>query len=327
LAVIRLHASAIAALLALSSVIACGGEAGDPIESGEDDQTTWVAPAEGSCEAKGLKKVANEATVDELDGDAKLDRRAAENIVAARPFSTVKAIDDVSRVGGATMSALFAYAREKGHLASCGSSSSSEIGIVSDLDKTVIPEATPDLSKAPYPGVKALLDLLEHRNGGADGDIHYVTARSPEKVVDVPDYLAQHGVPSGSIDTGVSTLPWVAQAEKIRDIEAILARTGTQKFVLLGDSSHKDPEVYKAILAAHPDRIIGGFIHKVNATVTPSRVTGLVLHNGYPEVAAKLYGLEVITRAEALSVMKAAKQEGFAITTAEMEALLDANEP
>jgi hypothetical protein len=65
----------------------------------------------------------------------------------------------------------------------------------------------------------------------------------------------------------------------------------------------------------------------VNVTVTPSRVTGLHLHESYAEVAARLYGLEVITRAEALDVMKAAKQDGLAITTAEMEALLEANEP
>jgi hypothetical protein len=304
---------------------ACSGTGDEAIGSAEDDNTSWVAPAEGSCDAKAMQKVANEASLDELDIDAKLDRRAAENIVAARPFTSVKAIDDVSRVGGATLSAILEHARAKG-LASCGGGSS-EIGIVSDLDKTVIPAGDPDLSVAPYPGVKALLTLLEHRNGGVAGDIHYVTARTPERVADVPAYLEQHGVPSGSIDTGISGMPWVAQAEKVRDIEAILARTGTQKFVLLGDTSHRDPEVYKTILAAHPDRVIAGFIHKVNVTVTPSRVTGLHLHESYAEVAARLYGLEVITRAEALDVMKAAKQDGLAITTAEMEALLEANEP
>ena len=99
------------------------------------------------------------------------------------------------------------------------------------------------------------------------------------------------------------------------------------KFVLFGDSSHVDPEVYQAIRAAYPDRIIAGFIHKVNATVAPHRVEGLHLHEGYTEVAAILYGYEVISRAEAKEVMEAARDEGVAITDAEIEALLDANAP
>jgi hypothetical protein len=274
-----------------------------------------------------MQKVANEATLDELDVDAKLDRRAAEGIIAARPFQTVQAIDEVSHVGGAALNAILAYARAQGHLDTCGPpASSSEIGIVSDLDKTVIPESTPDLAEAPYPGVKALLKLLEHRNQGAAGDVYYVTARTPEKITEVPAYLESHGVPPGTIDTGTSGVPWVAQAEKVRDIKGIFQRTGTQRFVLLGDSSHRDPEVYKEILAAHPDRIIAGFIHKVNATVSPNRVQGLHLHESYAEVAAILYGLDVITRAEALGVMQAARTEGLAITNAEMQTLLNAHQ-
>jgi uncharacterized protein YaeQ len=78
---------------------------------------------------------------------------------------------------------------------------------------------------------------------------------------------------------------------------------------LFGDSSHRDPEVYEEILAGHPHRIIAGFIHEVNATVSPDRVEGLHLHESYAEVAAILFGLGAITRGEALEVMHAAKDE------------------
>lgn len=303
----------------LATLSACGPSV-DAIETTEAAQTSWQAPAEGTCEARGMLAAANEATPEQLDVDARLERRAAENVVLKRPFATLRQLDDAPYVGDAAMSALFAYARERGYL-TCDAA---EIGVVSDLDKTVIPESKPDLAKPPYPGVTALLQLLEHREGGAPGDVYYVTARSPDRVADIPAYLASHGVPDGAIETGVSGVPWVAQAEKVRDIEGIFARTGTQRFVLLGDSSHRDPEVYKEILAAHPERVIAGFIQKVNATVSPHRVEGLYLHESYAEVAAVLFRLEVITRSEALDVMRAARDEGLAITDARMDELLDA---
>jgi hypothetical protein len=313
-----------APLLALTISAACTQSSGDE-DVGEDEaaQTRWSAPAEGSCEAKGMLRVANTASARELDVDAKLDGRVAANVVAARPFATLRALDDVPRLGPAALSAIMAYARARGELDACRTNPpAQELGVVSDLDKTVIPEAEPDLSEKPYPGVKALLTLLEHRNNGAAGDIYYVTARTPEKIAEVPDYLARFGVPPGKYETGVSGVPWVAQAEKVRDIKAIFARTGTQRFVLLGDSSHRDPEVYKEILAAHPERVIAAFIHKVNTTVAPARVQGLYLHESYAEVAATLYKLEVITRAEAKAVMTSAKDEGLAISASEIDAML-----
>lgn len=197
-----------------------------------------------------------------------------------------------------------------------------ELGVVSDLDDTVIPKAKVDLSSAPFPGVRALYDVLEHRRKGKDGDVYYVTARTPDRIDGVPAYLEKHGVPGGDIATGTSTLPWVAQPEKVKDIEAILAKTKTQSFVLFGDSSHKDPEVYKEILAKHPDRVVAAFIHKVNKTVSPDRVKGLHLVESYAEAAGILYRVGALTKTEARSVMKAARDEGLAITDAEMTALL-----
>ena len=313
------------AILALGAAACSSGDDDEDVGEAVGAQTTWTAPAEGSCQAKAILKVANEATLEQLDVDAKLQLRAAENIIAARPVATVAALDAVGYVGTSALSSMMAYAGEQGHLQACGVST--EIGIVSDLDNTVVPAATPDLSLAPYPGVKALYHLLEFRNQGAAGDVHYVTARTPDKVTEIPAYLAAHGVPAGTIDTGTSGVPWVAQAEKVRDISRILDATGTQRFVLFGDTAHRDPEVYKQILAAYPDRIIAGFIQKVNVTVSPGRVVGLHLHESYAEVAAILYGLEVLSRTEALGVMNAAKSEGLAITAAQMQALLNAHQP
>ena len=284
-------------------------------------------PAEGSCEAAAMLEVANEATFEQLDVDAALDRRAAQNIVDARPIETLAELDAVSYVGASALEKIYRYADVLGHLVACAGGSSSELGIVSDLDKTVVPPADPDLSAPPYPGVAALYQILEHRNAGATGDMYFVTARSPDGVTEIPAYLEQHGVPTGPIETGGSGYPWIAQPEKERDVSGILDGTGTQQFVLFGDSSHVDPEVYRTILASYPERIVAGFIHKVTATVAPHRVEGLHLHDSYAEVAAWLYGYQVIRRDEALSIMQAAQDEGLSITDGEMDALLDAHAP
>jgi len=281
-------------------------------------------PVDGTCKAAAMLKVANEASYEELDVDAALDRRAAQNIIDARPIDTLVELDAVPYVGISALRKILAYARELGLLGPC---EEGELGIVSDLDKTVIPPADPDLSEPPYPGVTALYQLLERRNAGADGDMHYVTARTPDRVTEVPDYLEEHDVPAGPIETGISGLPWIAADEKVRDISGILDTTGEQQFVLFGDSSHCDPEAYGQIVEAYPDRVIAGFIHKVTATVSPHRVVGLHLHESYAEVAALLYGQGVITRDEALAVMTAARDEGLAITDEEMQALLDEHAP
>jgi phosphatidate phosphatase APP1 len=207
------------------------------------------------------------------------------------------------------------------------STGSSELGIVSDLDKTVIPPAEPDLSSAPYPGVTLLLKILERRGNGSDGDVHYVTARTPDLMTGVPEYLDAHELPVASIDTGESGYPWLANPEKVADVSAVLDAAGEQRFILFGDSSHVDPEVYGAIRASYPNRILATFIHKVNNTVSPDRVEGMHLHEGYAEVAAILCGEGVLTRHEALAVMRSARDEGLAISDGDMQTLLDAHAP
>ena len=199
-----------------------------------------------------------------------------------------------------------------------------ELGIVSDIDKTVLPPETSEGMPPPYPGVATLLRTLELRAQGLAGDVHYVTARTPEGVVDIPEWMAMHDVPEGSIDTGISGLPWVAQPEKVADISRILDTRVQQQFVLFGDTSHRDPEVYAEVRTKYPTRVAAIFIHKVNITVNPNRVTGMHLVNNYAEAAAIAFGAELLTETEARAVIAAAQAEGLAITDAEIDALIDA---
>ncbi len=198
---------------------------------------------------------------------------------------------------------------------------SNELGIVSDIDKTVLPPETSSGLAAPYPGIAALLQTLEAETVG---DVTYVTAREPDAVLEIPAWMSEHGVPAGPIETGVSGVPWIAQAEKVRDITRILEARPEQRFVLFGDTSHRDPEVYAEIRTAFPDRVAAVFIHKVNATVSPQRVEGMYLVTNYAEAAAIAFGEELLDEAAARSVIATAVEGGLTLSEDDIDALLDA---
>lgn len=284
---------------------------------------TATLPVEGSCEGDAMVSLANDATREELA--ASVPARAADEIVAARPIASLSALDAVPQVGPSVLGKLFELAKAQGLTTACSQPSGgnpSEVGVISDLDDTVIPAADPDMSKAPFPGVRTLYDILEHHNGGKDGDVYYVTAREPKRVVEVPAYLAKHGVPAGPIETGTSGAPFIARPEKVRDMKKILARTGAQRFVFFGDTSHVDPDVQRDMLAAAPDRMIAGIIHKVTATVAEDRVKGLHVVENYAEAASVLLKLGVIDASEAKSVIENARSEGLSLTDARAAELL-----
>lgn len=200
-----------------------------------------------------------------------------------------------------------------------------EIGVVSDLDSTIIPPEKNGVAPAPYPGIASLLSELDTGNGGIAGDVRYVTARSPDRVVDVPDYLKTHDLPEGTIDTGISQLPWVTQPEKVRDISRIFEANPDQKFVLFGDTKARDPEVYREIAAKYPNQVSAIFINKANKTVNPERVAGMNLVTNYAQAAAALLKAGVLDEAAARRVMNAAKKDGLEITAAQIDALVRAN--
>ncbi|MFT7583281.1 MAG: phosphatidate phosphatase APP1 [Myxococcota bacterium] len=201
-----------------------------------------------------------------------------------------------------------------------------EIGIISDIDKTLLPPKLADGSlPAPYPGVTTLYRTLEFGDDGnaLGGDMFFVTARTDARVAEVPAWMDKHDVPEGSISTGISGIPWIAQSEKVRDFSAILEAFPDTRFVIFGDSSHRDPEAYNEVIAKFPGRIIAGFIHKVN-NANPDRIGALNLIENYAEAAAILFGVGVLDETAARRVIAAARAEGLDIDDIAVEALLDA---
>jgi len=131
-----------------------------------------------------------------------------------------------------------------------------ELAIISDYDDTVVPHKDRRWGEA-FPGAKELYAALE---GDEPGDVHYVTARPSIATSNVKEHVAERGLPAGTLEEG-SLDRWFwkgldgARDEKIEDIERLLQLHPGQRFVLIGDDSQRDPEVYATIRERHPDRV------------------------------------------------------------------------
>jgi len=238
-------------------------------------------------EAIAALDLVNTAPEASLRGDVGLDGRAVQSILAARPIATMDQLASLYYVGSAMLQRIKSFV------------SATEIGVVSDLDKTVIPDYEGELPAAAYPGVATLYTALE---GPRTGDVYYVTARPEWMVEGIPEWLAAHGVPSGPIDTGVSPIPYQARAEKVADISAVFDAHPDQQFLLFGDTNHVDPDVFRDVIDRYGDRVVAAFVHDVKE-IEPERLEGLILFQDYGQVATALSELGLLDEAIAQQIV------------------------
>jgi phosphatidate phosphatase APP1 len=157
-------------------------------------------------------------------------------------------------------------------------------GVISDLDDTVIQSRITSFLQAvrtvmlgnartrlPFPGVAALYRALE---GGGSGDcrnpIFYVSS-SPWNIHDViADFMDIQGIPRGPIDLRDWDVVLSALTSsrlgtfKEPVIDGILGLYPSLPFILIGDNSQQDPEIYRRILGRHPDRVLAIYIRNVD---------------------------------------------------------------
>lgn len=315
--------------------------------------TAWVdevlAPALPSATGKDHKLSAREASRAAaatsgplaLAGDAlqaihALTGQARPSVAKLREAGHTYARESAEQVAGADGKVSLLDARklaaglEAGYLTLRGKAAPSappppaagDLGVISDIDKTVLPPSPPSGFVAPYPGVAVLFRELDLAGDDALDATHYVTARSTDGVAGLPEWLDEHGLPSQGIDTGIGTQPWIAEPEKVKDILAVMDAHPGQKYVLFGDTSHRDPEVYAKVLAQRPEQVAAVVIHKVNATVKPGRTDGMHLVESYAAAAAALYHDGLLTKLSAQKVIASARAQGLELTAAQGDALL-----
>ena len=158
-------------------------------------------------------------------------------------------------------------------------------GVISDLDDTVIQSRITSFLQAvrtvmlgnartrlPFPGVAAFYQALERGGDGARKNPIFYVSSSPWNIYDIiADFMDVQRIPTGPIhlrdwDIGLDALSSRRlKSHKEPIIREILDLYPRTPFILIGDDSQKDPEIYRAILDAYPGRILAIYIRNVRS--------------------------------------------------------------
>ena len=162
---------------------------------------------------------------------------------------------------------------------------SETFGVISDLDDTVIQSRITSFLQAvrtvmlgnartrlPFPGVSAFYQALERGADGARRNPIFYVSSSPWNIHDViADFMEIQRIPTGPIhlrdwDVGLDALTSSRlKRHKEPIIREILELYPSLPFILIGDDSQKDPEIYRSIIDAYPGRILAIYIRNVRA--------------------------------------------------------------
>lgn len=161
-----------------------------------------------------------------------------------------------------------------------------EFGIISDIDDTVLRSNVSDIlslvrntflenahTRLPFEGVARFYQALRRGNSGSSFNPIFYVSSSAWNLYDVlHDFFIVREIPLGALFLAEYNLDEETfifqnqQRHKTEAIERIMSAYPHLKFVLIGDSSEKDPRIYREIVGKMPDRIRAIYIR----AVTPS---------------------------------------------------------
>jgi len=161
------------------------------------------------------------------------------------------------------------------------------VAVISDMDQTLIPAHDGDKIPDAFSGAVSLLSALDQRGGENQQNIFYVTARNAESARPLSQWLKRNGLPQEHVESGGGPDTNAATNGKLKDICAILEAHPDRRFVLLGDSSHVDSDVYREVAKRYPEQVEAVFIHKVEP-IENSATHGQFVFENYGQVATVL---------------------------------------
>lgn len=149
--------------------------------------------------------------------------------------------------------------------------------VISDIDDTIKHSAVRNRKELlantflrDFRAVPSVADV--YRNWGAAGArFHYVSSSPWQLYEPLVDFLEKEGFPEGTLHLKVFRLRdsrlWrrigVKHESKSKAIETILQCFPQRKFVLVGDSGERDPEIYGAVARNHPLQVVRIWIRDV----------------------------------------------------------------
>jgi phosphatidate phosphatase APP1 len=161
---------------------------------------------------------------------------------------------------------------------------SARLCIISDIDDTVIQSRVSNFLQAaktvmlgnartrlPFPGVSAFYAALRNGASGDEKNPVFYVSSSPWNIYDViTEFMDLQKMPKGPLllrdwDIGFSALSSARHFEhKGVAISNIMRLYPNLKFILIGDSSQHDPEIYRQAVKDFPRRIAAIYIRDVN---------------------------------------------------------------
>jgi phosphatidate phosphatase APP1 len=199
-------------------------------------------------------------------------------------------------------------------------------GVISDIDDTVVYTGVANTarmmwrlfaqgadSRVVYAGVPALYQGFHAGRENDEGNPLFYVSRAPWSIYQVlAEVFRRHHIPHGPIlilrEWGMkrgSLLPRRAKDHKQEAIRHILGMYPDMRFILVGDSGQRDPEIYNHILREYPDRILGIYIRDVsNCTRRSETIDRLAREAGEA-------GCDLILAADNVAMAEHAAREGL----------------
>ena len=154
-------------------------------------------------------------------------------------------------------------------------------GVVSDVDDTILESGVQRvgrmilqtftgsaLTRTPFPGASELYGDL-----AAGGNPVFYVSSSPWNLHDfLVGFIRHRGFPMGPVLLRDLLGSGGGREQKHGRIQEVLDLHPRLRFVLIGDSGEKDPEIYAAITRANPGRIIAIYIREVRLDPGDGRV-------------------------------------------------------
>jgi len=170
--------------------------------------------------------------------------------------------------------------------------------VVSDVDDTVLRSNISSFVQAartalfsnartrlPFPGVAAFYRALERGAAGDEANPIFYLSSSPWNLFDViAEFLDVQRLPAGPIllrdwDMSLDVLGRGRLARfKQRHLAELLALYPSLPFILVGDTSQHDPEIYAEAVHAHPRRVLAVYIRDVSRHPERSASLGRLAH-------------------------------------------------
>jgi len=160
---------------------------------------------------------------------------------------------------------------------------SARVAVISDIDDTVIQSRVSNFVQAartvmlgnartrlPFHGVAAFYRALRDGASGSENNPIFYVSSSPWNLYDlITEFMELQNIPKGPLmlrdwDISLNALSSARHFEhKLAAIRNVMQLYPDLRFVLIGDTSQHDPEIYRQIVAEFPERVTAIYIRDV----------------------------------------------------------------